>query len=89
MSNHQAAIIGRLRPLLITLAAGLGNDARGVSDDELIPDADVLDSAGLIEFVMQIDNIYRLDLQAEDMTIDNFGSLAATAAFIAGRQGKK
>ncbi len=89
MSNDRDAILARLRTLLVTLAAGLGRDARGITDDELIPDADVLDSAGLIEFVMQIDTIYQLDLQAEDMTIDNFGSLAATAAFIAGRDGSK
>ncbi|MCC6716890.1 MAG: hypothetical protein IT555_03320 [Acetobacteraceae bacterium] len=83
----RAALIAALRDLLKTISDNLGTDASGLGEDDLIPDAAVLDSAGLIEFVMLVDGQYELGLDAEDMTIDNLGSLSAIAAFVAARRG--
>jgi len=82
----RAAVIANLRSLLKTVTDMLGTDATGLGEDDLIPDAGVLDSAGLIEFVMLVDGAYTLALDAEDMTIDNLGSLSAIVALIAARQ---
>lgn len=87
--NERAAIITALRGMLQTLASQLGNDASGITEDDIIPDTGVLDSAGLIEFVMVVDEAYNLGLEPEDMTVDNLGSLAAIAGFIAARSGQR
>jgi D-alanine--poly(phosphoribitol) ligase subunit 2 len=89
MADDRAAIITALRGMLETLASNLGTDASGLSEDDIIPDTGVLDSAGIIEFVMTIDNVYDLGLEPEDMTIDNLGSLAAIAGFIEARRGRR
>ena len=81
----RAAVVATLREMLQTLAASLGTDIAGLGEDDIIPDAGVLDSAGIIEFVVMADTKYDLGLEAEDMTIDNLGSLSAIAAFVAAR----
>jgi D-alanine--poly(phosphoribitol) ligase subunit 2 len=85
-TEERGAVIAALRGMLQTLAENLGTDASGLEEDDMIPDTGILDSAGIIEFVMTFDNVYELGLQAEDMTIDNLGSLSAIAAFIAARR---
>ena len=89
MTQDRAAIIARLRQMLNRLASDLGNDASAIGEEDLIPEAGVVDSAGLIDFVMQIDAAYRLEIEAEDMTIDNFGTLDSIAAFVAAREHKR
>ena len=86
MPDDHNAIIATLRGLLKRLADDFGTDASRIAEHDVIPDSGVLDSAGVIEFVMLIDNTYNLDLEAEDMTIDNLGTLSAIASFIAARQ---
>lgn len=89
MTDNRADTIAALRRMLEALASSLGNDARGIGEDDIIPDTGVLDSAGIVEFVMTIDNFYELGLDAEDMTVDNLGSLAAIASFIESRRAQR
>lgn len=89
MTENRTAIIAALRRMLETLASNLGNDASGIGEDDIIPDTGVLDSAGIVEFVVTIDNAYDLGLDAEDMTVDNLGSLAAIAGFIEIRRAQR
>lgn len=86
MADDRPAIIVALRGMLKALADNLGTDASSLGEEDLIPDTGILDSAGVIEFVMTIDNAYSLELEAEDMTTDNLGSLAAIASFISARR---
>jgi len=86
MTEDRATLIAALRGMLQAIADPLGTDATGLAEDDIIPDTGVLDSAGVIEFVIAIDNAYDLGLEAEDMTIDNLGSLAAIATFVAARR---
>ena len=44
-----------------------------------------MDSAGLLEFVVWYDEAFSLDLQPEEMTVDNLGSLASMADFALAR----
>ncbi len=89
MSTEQrATIIQRLRERLNQVAAGLGNDATGLSDTDIIPDAEVVDSAGLLELVVWYDDAFSLDLQPEEMTVDNLGSLASMADFALARMAR-
>jgi acyl carrier protein len=82
MSDRRTDIIADLRAILTELSRRLGNDAVVLGDTDIIPDAGALDSAGLLEFVVQIDEKYTLALEPEDMTIDRLGSLAAIADLV-------
>jgi len=86
MDDQRAAITADLRVMLREVAGKLGNDAGSVAEDDIIPDTGVLDSAGLLEFVVLIDEKYALALQPEEMTIDNLGSLAAIVDFVLARR---
>jgi acyl carrier protein len=86
MPESRAEIIAELRTMLAKLATQLGRDSSGLSETDIIPDCDVVDSAGLIEFVMMFDERYRLGIEAEDMTVDRLGSLATIADFVLSRR---
>ena len=86
MDDQRTTIIADLRVILRTVASKLGQDTSDVAEDDIIPDTGVLDSAGLLEFVVLIDEKYALALQPEEMTIDNLGSLSAIATFVLARK---
>ena len=88
MSDRRTDIIADLRAILTDLSRRLGNDAVALGDTDIIPDAGALDSAGLLEFVVQIDEKYTLALEPEDMTIDTLGSLSAIADFVMARKSR-
>ncbi len=86
MDDQRTTIIADLRVILREVAGRLGQDSSHVAEDDVIPDTGVLDSAGLLEFVVLIDEKYALELEPEEMTIDNLGSLAAIADFVLARK---
>ena len=86
MPDQRPQILADLRVLLTDVAGKLGHDTADVADDDIIPDTGVLDSAGLLEFVVLIDEKYKLALEPEEMTIENLGSLAAIADFVLARK---
>jgi len=79
-------IIAQLRAILAELAGRLGNDSSMLSETEIIPNSGVVDSVGLIEFVMLVDEKYRLGIEAEDMTVDQLGTFSAIADFVQARR---
>ena len=88
MVPDRTVVIERLRAQLNRLAAGLGNDASQIAETDIIPDTEVLDSAGLFELVIWYDEQYGIDLQPEEMTVDNLGSLARMADFALARMAR-
>jgi D-alanine--poly(phosphoribitol) ligase subunit 2 len=86
MHDQRTKILAELRVVLREVAGKLGHDIADVADDDIIPDTGVLDSAGLLEFVVLIDEKYALALEPEEMTIDNLGSLAAIVDFVLARR---
>jgi len=86
MPEQRSLLLAELRVLLDGLAQRLGNDAGPIADTDVIPDSGALDSAGLLEFVVLVDEKFSLMLEPEDMTVDNLGSLAAMADFIMARR---
>jgi acyl carrier protein len=86
MHDQRTKILAELRVTLREVAGKLGHDTGDVADDDIIPDTGVLDSAGLLEFVVLIDEKYALALEPEEMTIDNLGSLAAIVDFVLARR---
>jgi D-alanine--poly(phosphoribitol) ligase subunit 2 len=70
-----------IRAKVVDLAAKLGNDATGVSDDEILPFTGLLDSAALMELVAWYEQHFGLTLKQEEINIDNFGSIRAMTEF--------
>ena len=70
-----------IRAKVVELAAKLGNDATGVSDDEILPFTGLLDSAALMELVAWYEQHFGLTLKQEEINIDNFGSIRAMTEF--------
>jgi D-alanine--poly(phosphoribitol) ligase subunit 2 len=76
-----AAMQAEIRAKVVELAAKLGNDASGVSDDEILPFTGLLDSAGLMELVAWYEQHFRIALKQDEINIDNFGSIRAMTEF--------
>jgi len=56
------------------------------------PDTDLvatarLDSVGMVELLLQLEKRFGVRVEMQDLEIDHFRSLAAIAAFVAGRRG--
>ena len=75
-------MMAEIRAKVVELAAKLGNDAGGVSDDEILPFTGLLDSAGLMELVAWYEKHFALTLSQDEINIDNFGSIRAMAEFV-------
>jgi acyl carrier protein len=84
--DTRSEIITALRAMLSELAAQMGNDSSGLAETDVIPDCEVVDSAGLIEFVIMVDEKYQLGIEAEDMTVDQLGTLGSIADFVLARR---
>ena len=67
--------------------ARLGADASDLQPDEIIPATGLIDSAGLLELIAWFEASYAFKIPAEELTIDNLGSLQAMAAYLRRRKG--
>ena len=67
---------------IVELARELGNDARSLRNDQVIPDTGLLDSPALLELILIYEHTFRLDVDQEDLTLDNFGTIDAMAAYL-------
>jgi D-alanine--poly(phosphoribitol) ligase subunit 2 len=66
---------------LVELAAQLGNNAKGLRDDQQIPATGWLDSAALMELIVWFESTYDLSIDQSEITLENFGTVNAMAAF--------
>ena len=73
----------QIRNKVIEIAKTLGNDARGLKDDELIPESGVLDSAGIMELITWYEVNWDLSIPQQDLTIENLGAINAMVAYLA------
>jgi D-alanine--poly(phosphoribitol) ligase subunit 2 len=80
--DAQAAIHAQV----VEIARRLGNDASKLKFDEEIPSSGLLDSAGLMELMMWFETAYDLNIDQDDLTIANFGTIDAMVAYLARNQ---
>ena len=71
-----------IRAKVIELAAGLGNDATGIADNELIPERGGLDSPAILELIFWYETEFDLSIPQEELTVENFGTIDSMAAYI-------
>lgn len=67
---------------IVELARELGNDARSLRNDQAIPDTGLLDSPALLELILFYEQTFGLDVDQEDLTLDNFGTIDSMAAYL-------
>jgi D-alanine--poly(phosphoribitol) ligase subunit 2 len=87
MSLDQARIEATIKQKLVDICDTLGEDARELTHDELIPASGLIDSAGLLELLMWYETHFEMPLKPEEITIDNLGSITLMAEFVVKRKG--
>jgi hypothetical protein len=69
---------------IVELARALGRDARSLGFGDEIPASGLLDSPALMELIMWCEMEFGIEIEQEQLTLDNFGSIDAIAAFVKG-----
>ncbi len=59
------------------------DDANAIADDALLIEEGVIDSTGILELVMFIDESLSIKVADSELTPMNFGSINAIASFVA------
>jgi acyl carrier protein len=71
-----------IRDRIIQLADKRRIDARHLKDSDVIPDAGVLDSAGLMELIVWFEMTFQLEIAQSDLTLENFGTIDAMTDYL-------
>lgn len=87
MNLERSAIERAIKDKIVEIADRMGDDARSLQRDELIPASGLIDSASLLELLLWYEQHYQISLPQEDVTIDNLGTLSAMADFVLQRKG--
>lgn len=87
MSLDRAAIELAIKDKIVEIVDRLGDDARDLTPNELIPASGLIDSAGLLELLGWYEHHYGIPLPQQDMTIDNLGSIELMANYVLRRKG--
>jgi D-alanine--poly(phosphoribitol) ligase subunit 2 len=77
-----------IRAKVVDLARQLGKDARRIKDDEVIPATGLLDSAALMELIIWLETENGLWIEENEITIENFGTIDAMAAYVERHSGE-
>lgn len=86
MANNMADIEGVIHAQLVQICDALGDDARELGAEELIPASGLIDSAGLLELLAWYEDHFGIALKPEEITIDNLGSIRLMAAYVIKRR---
>jgi len=67
---------------IVELASQFGRNARKLGWDEEIPASGLLDSPALMELIIWCEAAFNLEIDQADLTLDNFGTINAMAAYL-------
>ena len=87
MAQTHTEVEKAIHAKIVELARVLGNDARSLKADQLIPQTGWLDSASLMELMLWFETQFNLEIPQEDLNLDNFGTIRAMADYLT-RAGK-
>jgi D-alanine--poly(phosphoribitol) ligase subunit 2 len=88
MNLDSQAIQSAIKGKIIDLADAMGIDASDLQPDEVIPATGLIDSAGLLELIAWFEATYEFRIPANELTIDNLGTLSAMADYLRRRKGQ-
>jgi acyl carrier protein len=86
MELDPSKIRADIRDELIEIADGLGMDARGIGDEDIIPATGFLDSAGIFALIAWYEQRFGLTLAQEEINIENLGSVRRMADYVVKRK---
>ena len=72
---------------IVELAKDLGRDARGLGYNDEIPASGLLDSPALMELIIWCEREFGIEIEQDELTLDNFGTIEAMTAYIQGARG--
>ena len=76
----------RIRERVYQAARELGRPPRPVTDDEILPETALLDSAGILELVLWVETEFDIEVPQDDFTLDNLGSIRRMVSYIESRK---
>ncbi|HJT87734.1 MAG TPA: acyl carrier protein [Bryobacteraceae bacterium] len=68
------------------LAGELGHNASGLRDDQVVIETGLLDSAAILELMVWMEGEFGIEIDPENVTVDNFGSIEQMTAFVETRR---
>jgi acyl carrier protein len=77
----------RIRHKVLEIARSIGRRTRNLSDDDILPETGLLDSAGILELILWVETEFGIEIDQQELSLDNFGSIRRMAAFIDARRG--
>lgn len=86
MSLDRAVLEHDIKAKIVEIVDQLGDDARDLAHDELLPASGLIDSAGLLQLLAWYEHHYAIPLPQDDITIDNLGSIALMADYVLRRK---
>jgi len=78
----QNNIENQIKNKVIELSKESGNNASSITSNEIISNGGYLDSAGIIELVLWIENYFKIQINDEDINIENLGSIDSIKAYV-------
>ncbi len=76
----------QIKAKVVELASQLGRDARKLGWDDEIPASGALDSPALMELIIWYESTFGVEIDQDELTIDNFGTINAMAAYLEQRR---
>jgi acyl carrier protein len=71
-----------IRQAIEGIAERQGNEASGLGDGDIIPEAGILDSMGILELVVWYERHFALDLAQSEITVANLGTIERMAEYV-------
>jgi D-alanine--poly(phosphoribitol) ligase subunit 2 len=71
-----------IRAKVQELSRQLGRNPRPISDDEIIPETGLLDSASILELIMWLETEYDVEIDGTEFNLDNLGSIRRIVAYL-------
>jgi acyl carrier protein len=71
----------KIHQKIVELARQLGKDASSLRFQDSIPGLGVLDSPALLELIVWFEKEFGLEIEQEQLTIENFGTIEAMASY--------
>jgi acyl carrier protein len=81
----EAAVRETIRAKVVQLARELGKRPVTVGDEDILLEMGILDSAAVLELLVWIEGQFDLELDPDELSLDNFGSISRMAAMLTAR----
>ncbi len=84
-TRNRQTVAKEIHEKVVELARACGIRNPSFTDDEIIPERGLLDSAGIMELIVWYEDHFGVPIDQADVTIENFGSVNAMVDYLARR----